>query len=86
MSIRLFLGLHFGFWIPRTMKIKLPELTHHFQAHTLPSLRHHLDIQLMLPKGHLHSVGTRQKVDGMNCMVMEDKCNVKEDTAIERGL
>lgn len=41
-------------------RTELPELTHHFQAHTPPNLRRHSDTQLMLPRGRLHSEGQRQ--------------------------
>lgn len=44
-----------GFWIPSSMKAELPQSTHHFPAHTLPNLRHRLDILPMLLRGHPRS-------------------------------
>lgn len=54
---------HFCFWIPTSLKTKLPEQTHRFPARTPPNLRRRLDTLPMLPRGHPRSE-QRQEAEG----------------------
>lgn len=55
---------YFCFWIPTSLKTKLPEQTHRFPARTPPNLRRRLDTLPMLPRGHPRSEQTGSRGGG----------------------